>query len=51
MLETETIGPFLVHKLKGGVGGGAWPPGPPVTTPKQPIALIARFIEALLALE
>ena len=34
MFETETVGPFLVWKLKWG-GGGAWPPAPspPVATP------------------
>ena len=29
MFDTETVGPYLVQKLKWGGGGGGWSPWPP----------------------
>ena len=49
MFDTETVGPYLVQKLKWW-GGGDGPPGPPVTTPLKNLELPIKSLQIHLAM-
>ena len=50
MFDTETVGPYLVQKLKWGGGGGDGPPGPPVATPLKNLELPIKSLQINLAM-